>query len=63
MVTIYHFEEKGSNVFANFGWAGMIGSLAGFSGKVGISEKYDHITRKNESEYGTPWMYVLRDVL
>mmetsp|Transcript_10229 Transcript_10229/g.8786 ORF Transcript_10229/g.8786 Transcript_10229/m.8786 type:complete len:164 (-) Transcript_10229:112-603(-) len=29
VVTIYHFEEEGSNVFANFAWAGIVGSLAG----------------------------------
>jgi len=63
MVTIYHFKEKGSNPFANFGWAGMVGALAGFSPKVGISERFDHLQKQNMSAYGEPWMYVLRDLL
>jgi len=62
MITIYNFTTPGSNVFANIGWCGMLGSLAGFSPLIGIGE------RKWDDEgmagvFGTPWMYVLRDTL
>jgi len=51
-------------VFANFGWVGLIGSLAGFSTKIGISEKYWCPFETNiTSAYGKPWMYALRDLL
>jgi len=64
MISIYHFNQPGSQPFANFGWAGLIGSLAGFSDKVGIAEKVWLPFQKNiTSEFGKPWMYVLRDVL
>lgn len=64
LITIYHFNDDESQTFANFGWAGVIGSLAGFSPNVGISEKYGGPdNRKDSSWYGEPWMYVLRDVL
>lgn len=35
----YDLIEKKSNVFVNVGWAGMIGSITGFSEKVGVGEK------------------------
>ena len=63
-VTIYHSTEPGSNPHANIGWAGLVGSLAGYSTKVGVAEKVwlpfnDSLT----TIFGEPWMYVLRDVL
>jgi len=49
-------------VFANIGWVGLIGSMTGFSSLVGIGErKWDD--EGMAGEYGTPWMYVLRDVI
>jgi len=30
MVTIYNFSTNGSHQFANLGWAGIVGSLAGW---------------------------------
>jgi len=62
MVAVYNFTTvSGSQVFANFGWVGMIGSLAGFSNLIGLGER--KWSNDNEKEVGTPWMYVLRDVL
>mmetsp|Transcript_27006 Transcript_27006/g.23893 ORF Transcript_27006/g.23893 Transcript_27006/m.23893 type:complete len:290 (-) Transcript_27006:537-1406(-) len=64
LVSVYHFDIEGSQTFANFGWAGIIGSLAGFSPKVGIAEKvWLPIHNNDTTRYGMPWMYVLRDVL
>jgi len=62
MVTIYHFDTAGSEPFANFGWAGIIGTLAGYSNKIGISERYDPL-KGERGPFGEPWMYVLRDLL
>jgi len=62
MITVYNFSTNGSIEFANFGWVGIVGSLAGMSPLVGIGERL--WSDKGEvSEYGTPWMYNLRDVL
>jgi len=64
LITIYHPTEPGSNVFANFGWPGMIGSLAGYSGKTAVSEADWLPDVDNQTTiFGQPWMYVLRDVL
>jgi len=63
MVTIYNFSTNGSIQFANFGWAGIVGSLAGWSPLVGIGERMWGCDKEDCSEYGTPWMYVLRDTL
>jgi hypothetical protein len=64
VIVIYHIQEEGSQPFANFGWAGIIGSLAGMSPNVGIGEKVWYPMQKNiTTKFGEPWMYVLRDVL
>jgi len=39
MVTVYKSTTPGSHTFATFGWPGMIGTITGFSGKVGVTEK------------------------
>jgi len=62
MVTVYNFSTSGSIQFSNLGWVGIVGSLAGFSPLIGIGERLWGDDGK-VSEYGTPWMYVLRDVL
>jgi len=62
MVSVYNFSLNGSVPFANFGWVGIVGSLAGFSPLIGIGERLWGDKGK-ESEFGMPWMYVLRDVL
>jgi hypothetical protein len=64
LITIYHPTEAGSNHFANIGWPGMIGSLAGYSGNTAVSEADWLPDEDNETTiFGQPWMYVLRDVL
>jgi len=64
LVTIYHPSEANSQTFANIGWVGFIGSLTGFSKKVGISQKVWLPTRNNiTTVFGKPWTFVLRDVL
>jgi len=64
MISIYHSNVENSQVFANFGWVGLAGSLAGFSTKLGVSQKVWRPYEGNlTSRYGTPWMYVLRDLL
>mmetsp|Transcript_41630 Transcript_41630/g.37016 ORF Transcript_41630/g.37016 Transcript_41630/m.37016 type:complete len:276 (-) Transcript_41630:400-1227(-) len=64
-VVVYHPEEEGSQVFANIGYAGLVGSLAGMSPKISVAEKewWPSGTRNETSPYGTPWAYLLRDVL
>jgi len=62
MVTVYNFSTNGSIIFSNIGWTGIVGSLAGFSPLVGVGERLWGDKGK-VSEYGMPWMYVLRDVL
>jgi hypothetical protein len=62
MIAIYNFDGEDSQVFANFGWAGITGSLAGFSQKIGIGERLWG-DKGEVTAYGQPWMYVLRDTL
>jgi len=38
VVTIMNETLPGAQVFANFAWAGVIGSLAAYNGKIGLSE-------------------------
>jgi isopenicillin-N N-acyltransferase-like protein len=63
-VTVYLPTEDGAQHHANFGWPGMIGSLAGYNGNVGIGER---VWANSDDEiatiFGEPWMFVLRDVI
>lgn len=63
-VTVYQPTEDGAQFHANFGWPGMIGSLAGYNGNVGIGER---VWANSDDEiatiFGEPWMFVLRDVI
>mmetsp|Transcript_36377 Transcript_36377/g.32648 ORF Transcript_36377/g.32648 Transcript_36377/m.32648 type:complete len:246 (+) Transcript_36377:385-1122(+) len=65
LVSVYHYtDDEKAQPYANFAWAGVVGSLAGFSTNVGISEKFRGPDHRNDSSWnGEPWMYVLRDVL
>jgi len=38
VVGIYNFTDGKSHPFANFAWGGIIGSLAGMSSNIGVSE-------------------------
>lgn len=63
-VTVYRSTEKNAQPFANFGWLGMIGSLAGYNGLVGIGERvYDVTDDDHTTIFGEPWMFVVRDVV
>lgn len=63
-MAVYHSTEPGSVVFANIAWAGFIGSLTGYNAaKVGVGERLRGGDNKDMTRYGTPWTYVLRDML
>ena len=64
IVVVYHSNEKGSQPFANVGWAGFVGSITGFSPVVGVGEKVrKQNTNENETRLGKPWNYAIRDVM
>eukprot|EP00830_Metopus_es_P003093 TRINITY_DN12957_c0_g1_i1.p1 TRINITY_DN12957_c0_g1~~TRINITY_DN12957_c0_g1_i1.p1 ORF type:complete len:454 (-),score=69.86 TRINITY_DN12957_c0_g1_i1:95-1456(-) len=66
-IVVYKSEEKGSNPYAAFGYAGLIGAFTAVNSKgVAIGEKvwYPNIEDDTETtRAGTPWNYVLRDVV
>lgn len=63
---IYHSTEPGSQVFANIGAAGLIGSISAQSNAgIGIAEKVWIPPQSQKAHYsylGKPWAYVLRDL-
>lgn len=65
-ITVYHSGANSTepNV-ANFGWAGMVGSLTGLSDTaIGVGEKvWINHPKGIEGVHGQPWMFILRDVL
>lgn len=63
MIAVYNLTTPGSNKFANIGWAGLVGSLAGFSEKIAVCEKVNMPETGDTKLIGKPWMYVLRDAL
>jgi hypothetical protein len=65
VLVFYNLEEKGSQPFVNVGWVGFVGSITGFSPKVGVSEKVrkQNPVKQNETRLGKPWIYAVRDVL
>lgn len=64
-LVIYNLNEKGSHPFLNVAWAGFVGSLTGFGKYSGIGEQVrkQKPANKNETRFGKPWTYALRDVL
>lgn len=63
-IMVYHSTEKGSKPFANVGWPGFVGSITGFAENIGIGEKFrGQSTNENETRFGKPWNYAVRDVL
>ncbi|CAF1008294.1 unnamed protein product [Rotaria sordida] len=61
----YKQRNYHSHAFANFGYAGLIGSLGAYSeASIGLGEKV-WITKEQDitTRYGNPWTYVLRDVV
>lgn len=68
-VTVYHSDgsDAQGGTFANVGWTGWIGSITGMSAAaLGISEigvTFPDPTFGKESRAGTPFTFLLRDVL
>lgn len=60
-VIFYHPAD--GNSFALFTWAGFIGCVTGYSGRLGISEKVWANSSASASRKGMPWHFALRDVL
>lgn len=64
-ITIYH--PNNGNEFANIGFTGFIGSITGLSSKeLSISEigvYFSDDTFGEESRFGYPFIFVLRDIL
>ena len=66
-VTVYHPTSDFGVPFANVGWTGFIGSVTGMSSEgIAISEigvTYPDDTFGKESRIGTPFTFLLRDVM
>jgi len=64
VMAIYFPTEDGSNPFATFGFAGMVGAISGYSTKVAVSQKvWMPVSTDPNSEFGEPFAYLLRDIL
>ncbi len=65
ILVVYNLNEKGSHPFVNIGFTGIVGSITGFSEYSGMSEKVrkQNPVKQNETRYGKPWTYAVRDVL
>jgi len=65
VLTVYHPVAGDGHPFAIQTFAGYIGAITGYSGHAGVSEKV--WIKSNETQLegrsGTPWMFVLRDIL
>ncbi|KAL3694171.1 hypothetical protein R1sor_007822 [Riccia sorocarpa] len=61
--TIIYYHPADGNSFAIFTWAGFIGCVTGYSGRLGISEKVWLNHTGSSSRVGMPWHFLLRDVL
>ncbi|EGG23789.1 hypothetical protein DFA_05925 [Cavenderia fasciculata] len=61
-IFVYHPTE-GGHEFTTVSWAGFIGSLTGYSGHMGVSEKVWSNYNGTFSEAGTPFYFVMRDIL
>jgi hypothetical protein len=66
-ITVYHPNEGNGHAFANVGFSGFIGSFSGMSSKqtataeIGVS--FPDGTFGDESRFGIPFTYILRDML
>ncbi|KAG6551233.1 hypothetical protein Mapa_007159 [Marchantia paleacea] len=61
--TVIYYHPADGNSFALFTWAGFIGCVTGYSGRLGISEKVWVNSTGGASRKGMPWHFALRDVL
>jgi len=62
-VLVYHPLEGDGHSFTTLTWAGFIGALTGYSGYTGISEKVWANYNGTFNRFGTPFYFVLRDIL
>jgi isopenicillin-N N-acyltransferase like protein len=67
-ITVYHpTNATQGHAFANIGWTGWVGSITGISSqKMAISEigvSFPDATFGKDSRFGTPFTFLLRDVL
>ena len=66
-ILVYHPSGRNENVFATLGFTGFIGSITGISeSRVSISEigvALNDETWGQESRFGYPFIFVLRDIL
>jgi hypothetical protein len=66
VITIYHSSERGSNVFANIGFAGFIGSITAINDQgMAFAEKVwkpVNLPQYKATYVGKPWIYMFRDL-
>ena len=70
-IIIYDSNEGNSNVFANIGYMGLIGTLTAMSKNgVSVGEKVMYVptpspypVKPTTTYFGKPWMFVLRDTV
>lgn len=63
-ISVYHSVEAGSVPFANIAWTGFLGSLTGHSSaQISVGERLGDAPNYDDSRFGKPWTFVLRDVL
>ncbi|CAM6094541.1 unnamed protein product [Calypogeia fissa] len=61
--TVINYHPSDGNSFAIFTWAGFVGCISGYSGRLGVSEKAWVGYGGTGSHRGMPWHFVLRDIL
>jgi len=63
-MAIYHPTDVGSVPFTNIAWAGFLGTLTGHSSaQISVGERLRGGPLKDDSRFGKPWTFVLRDTL
>lgn len=64
VITVHHPNPSEGHVFANIGWAGVVGAVTGISSeRLAISEIGDDYDQANDSFDGIPFTFLLRDIL
>eukprot|EP00698_Gefionella_okellyi_P020891 TRINITY_DN6653_c0_g1_i1.p1 TRINITY_DN6653_c0_g1~~TRINITY_DN6653_c0_g1_i1.p1 ORF type:complete len:440 (+),score=86.37 TRINITY_DN6653_c0_g1_i1:53-1321(+) len=64
LVQVYHPNAGNGHAFAVVGFAGFVGAFTGFSSApIGLSEKVWLSYNGTSSRVGTPWTFVVRDIL
>lgn len=64
VIVVYHPNPGNGHPFANFSWAGFVGTVTGISSeRLAISEIGDSYDKKNDDFDGVPFSFMLRDIL